>query len=158
MTSCAALWPVVVSVLVVTLLFIVLRCVEYWLKRKHKDVKKPKSPLGVEDSLSKQQEPQVQQVEDTTDNFIPYYQHMGIILSYTVLIFIVFCIMIASVVQYFSLSSECYHHLEHTVMDLLLGYQVLAFTSIVVLSIFSCFLVCILLAIGINCCTHHNNR
>lgn len=156
MTSCVALWPLVVSVLVIAFIFIALSCVDYCWKRNPKNVQKSKSQssLVIKDSLNKKQEPQV---EDITDNFVPYEQNMCIILSYIVLILTVFCIMISSVVQYFSLSSECYQHLEDTVIELLLGYQVLAFTSIVVLSIIGCFLMCLLLAIVINCCHYHKN-
>jgi len=154
MKSCVLLWPLVAGVLSIAILFLFLKCAEHCLKmrKSRKNKKTLGEPLGFRDSLR-----MYNHKPPTQESIIPmiygYEQPICIILSYAFLLFALFCVMIGSVVQFYSLDSVCYHHLQETVSELLLGYEVLVYTSLVVLSIVGCCLVCLFTAIVINCCT-----
>jgi len=154
MRSCAALWPTVATVVFIAIIFVFLRCAEWCLKSrvKQKNQMPVEEPLGNRDSLKvlnrEETSPENISVEPGKD-----HQHMCIVISYACLGFALFCVMIGSVIQYFSLESSCYKHLHETVSDLLLGYEVLVYTSVVILSVLGCFVLCLCLGIVINCWT-----
>jgi len=158
MHNCVILWPILAGVLFIAVLFIFLRCAEFCLKRgRHR--KKPKTvgePLGMRDSLRMRRLSSTIP-EDGYPNYRSDNWHIWIAMSYLLLVFALFCVMIGSVVQFYSLDSACYHHLQETVSQLLLGYEVLAYTSVVILCMLGCLLVCCCLAIVITCCTQDSN-
>lgn len=147
MHSCVIIWPVVAGVLAIAVLFLILKVAEFFLKERVKKRNIKETKIGF-DSLRLDS----RRGSDPA-NFSVYHRHSFIGVCYIFLAFSLFVIMIVSVAQYFSLSSSCYHHLEHNVEELLLGYQVLAYLSVVVLSIVGCLLSCFLLGIVINCCS-----
>jgi len=155
MHNCVLLWPIVTAVLVIAFLFIFLRCTECCLKMRHsrKNKKNVGEPLGMRDSLRNYKS----KTETHILSFSPvmsYEKPRCIIMSYAFLVFALFCVMLASVVQYFTLDTNCLDHLQETVSELLLGYEVLAYTSVVVLSMVGCFVTCFCMAIVINCCNN----
>lgn len=150
MHTCVILWPVIAGVLIIVFLFICLRSAEYCmnLKKLRQNLKTVGEPLGMRDSLRRNKHSET----DNPPKYVFYHQHICIIVSYAFLAIALFSVMLASVVQFYSLDTDCYQHLENTVNELLLGYEVLAYTSVVLLSIFGCFFVCICSAILINFC------
>jgi len=151
MRNCVVLWPVVAGVVVIAILFVILRCVELCLKpgANHKN-KMTEEPLGKRDSLRVPRR-QGESAECSTD--FETDQHISIVIGYIFLAVALLCVMIGSVIQFYTLDSRCYHHLEDTVSELLLGYEVLAYTSVVILSVIGCVLVCLCLGIVIRCGT-----
>jgi len=153
--SCVILWPIVAGILIISVLFILLRGGEYCIRElhRHRNLRKaaegaPIGPLGVKDSLKIHRQGEV---EAPVKNFVVYEQHTCVSVSYVLLTLALFAVMIASVVQYFTLDSSCYTHLQDNVEELLLGYEVLAYMSVVVLSLLSCVLSCLLFGIIVRC-------
>jgi predicted cation transporter len=118
-------------------------------KKKRKNLKKAGAPLRARDSLNIVNRKRVN--SDIVVEYDIYERHTCVILSYVFLVVALFCIMIASVAQYFSLNSSCYSHLEDNVAELLLGYKILAFMSVTVLGLLACLVSCLLFAIIANC-------
>jgi len=154
MRNCVVLWPIVAGVVAIAILFVVLRCVEFCLKSgaKQKNQKTIKEPLGKKDSLRVPRR-QGSSAECSTTDLEIDDKHISIVIAYIFLAFALFCVMIGSVIQFYTLDSSCYHHLEETVSELLLGYEVLAYTSVVILSVIGCVMVCSCLGIIIRCLT-----
>lgn len=148
--SCVIIWPVIAGVLAIAVLFLILKVVDFCLieRAQKRYINETVKAVEENDSLRldsrRRSDPAI---------FSVYHRHSFIPVCYIFLVFSLFVIMIVSVAQYFSLSSSCYHHLEHNVEELLLGYQVLAYLSVVVLGIVGCLLSCFLLGIVINCCS-----
>jgi len=144
----------VAGVVAIAILFVFLTCVEFCLKpgAKQKDQKTIKEPLGKRDSLRvprrQGSSPEYSTADLETDD-----QHICIVIAYVFLAFALFCVMIGSVIQFYTLDSSCYEHLEETVSELFLGYEILAYTSVVILSVIGCVLVCSCLGIVIKCWT-----
>lgn len=153
--SCVILWPLVLGVLIIGAVFLILRFVENCLRwRWHRrNVKLAEQPIMMKDSLVVDQCRKCGRSQPKLGDFIVYRQHMCVRLSYAFLAFALLCMMIASDVQYFTLSSNCYNHLQHDMKELLLGYKILAYMSVVVLSTVGCFISCMLFAVMIKCCT-----
>jgi len=155
---CATIWPVVAGVLFVAISFFVLKIVELYLKErvKRKNTEEQKSTIDeLKDSGNYSLRLDVGRRSDPEpiSLLLEYKQHPCMGYCYFFLAFSLFVIMIVSVVQYFSLSSDCYHHLRHNIDELLLGYQVLAYLSVIVLSIMGFILLCCVLAIIIHRCS-----
>jgi len=155
---CATIWPVVAGVLAIAISFFVLKVVELCLKKRlrKKNIEEQKSTIDEsKDSgnyslrldITRRSDP------EPTSILLEYKQHPCIGGCYLFLTFSLLVIMTVSVVQYFSLSAACYHHMEHNIDELLLGYQVLAYLSVVVLSIFGFILSCFVLAVVIHHCS-----
>jgi len=146
------------GVVFIAVLFIFLRCAEFCLKlgRRRKKQKTVGQPLEMRDSLRMSWQTGTIPENGFSDNGSDH-PHICIVSFYLLLVFALFCVMIGSVVQFYSLDSACYHHLQETVSELLLGYEVLAYTSVVILSMLGCLLVCLSLGIVINCCTRDIN-
>jgi len=151
MRGCVILWPIVAGVLFIAVLLILLRCTEHCciLMKRKRNLKVSKDPLAGEDSLKMHGHcnADIPKVE-----YVVYKQHTCIMMTYWFLTLALFCIMVTSVVQFFSLSSECFHHLQHNVNELLLGFEVLAYVSVVFLSILGCIFTCLLFGIVVHCC------
>jgi len=149
--SCLILWPNVLGVLLIAVLFLLLRCSDYCYKvvNRRRNIQMANQPLGMMDSLQTQCR---READIPVVSFIVYQRLTCITMSYLFLTFALFCIIIASVVQFFSLDSECYHHLRQNVNELLLGYKVLAYIGVVVLATLACLLICLLFGITVHCC------
>jgi len=153
--SCVILWPIVAGVLIISVLFIFLGGLEYCLKELHRRRNlreaKARSPLGLKDSLQVDGQKRKKGNEIPGRAYIVYQQHICVTCTYFLLTLSLLCVMIASVAQYFTLDSSCYEHLQINVEELLLGYEVLAYMSAVVLSLLSCILVCLLFGVIVKC-------
>jgi len=155
---CATIWPVVAGVLAVAFSFFVLKIVELYLKeRKKKNIDEHKSADESKGSANYSLRLDIGRRSDPepVSIFLEYRQHPCIGGCYFFLTFSLFVIMIVSVVQYFSLSSDCYRHMEHKIDELLLGYQVLAYLSITVLGFMGLILSCCVLAVILHCCSEN---
>jgi len=153
--TCVALWPIVAGVVIVCFLCLFLRVVDWWMqelfRRKNLRNAKARPALGRNDSL--QIERQIgQKIGDTYGGYyVVYEQHSCVTWSYLFLTLALLCLMISSVWQYFTLDSSCYEQLQVNVEELMLGYELLAYMSAVVLSLISCLLVCCLFAMILEC-------
>lgn len=152
---CITLWPIVAGVLVICFLFLILGGVDYCMhelnRRKNLKNAHARSALGRHDSLQIER-PIRKKIGDTYGgHYVVYHQHSCVTWSYLFLTIALLCLMISSVWQYFTLGSSCYSRLKANVKELLLGYELLAYMSAVVLSIISCIIVCCLFAIILEC-------
>jgi len=149
MHGCVVLWPIVAGTLLIAVLFLLLRCGEYCCKRRQSV---ENEPLGQKDSLKKQRDKE----SDIPISKFWFFKQKNrcVIKSYFLLSLALFCIMVASVVQFFTLDPDCYKLLSREVSELLLGYEVLAYASVVVLSILGCFITCFLIGVFIYCCSN----
>jgi len=159
---CATIWPVVAGVLAVAISFFVLKIVELYLKEKvkKKNTEEQKSTIDESKdlgnySLSLRLDIGRRSDPEPVPILLEYKQHPYVGGCYFFLTFSLFVIMIVSVAQYFSLSSNCYHHLRHNIDELLLGYQVLAYLSVIVLSIIGFIFSCCVFAIIIHHCSEN---
>jgi len=141
--SCVILWPIVAGVLIISALFLCLSGYDFFMKRrKERENIKRGSPLGIKASLD---------IYLRAGEYVGYERHSCIEWSYLCLVFALLCFMIASVEQYFSLDASCYSYLKSNIDDLLLGYEVLAYISVVVLSLLGCFIFLIFVGILVYC-------
>jgi len=152
--SCVILWPLVLGVMFIGSVFLILWFSENCLRRRwhRRNLKLAEQPIVMKDSLVDQCQ-KCEKVHTEADEFVVYERHTCLRLSYAFLAFALLCIMIVSDVQYFTLGSNCYKHLRDDMKELLLGYKILAYVSIVVFSILGCFFTCMLFGIVIKCCT-----
>jgi len=141
--NCVILWPIVAGVLIISALFLCLSGYDFFMKRKkERENTKRGSPLGLKASLD---------IYLRAGEYVGYERHSCVEWSYLCLIFALLCFMIASVEQYFSLDESCYSYLKNDIDDLLLGYEVLAYISVVVLSLLGCFIFLIFVGILVYC-------
>jgi len=153
--TCVALWPIVAGVVIVCFLFIFLGVVDYCMqelfRRKNLRNAKARPSLGRNDSLQIER-PIGKKTGNTYGGYyVVYEQHSCVTWSYIFLTLTLLCLMISSVWQYFTLDSTCYAQLQVNVEELMLGYELLAYMSLVVLSLLGCLLVCCLFAMIIEC-------
>lgn len=149
--SCVILWPIIAGVLILGASFAILRIGEWCIKKRRKKLRK-KAPFGNHKS-SLEARPTTTTGPPTSSGrssgasssgLVPYVRNSKFYVCYIVLAFLLFVIMIASVVQYFTLDPVCKQHLADHVEELLLGYEILAYISLVVLSILACCMTCFL--------------
>jgi len=153
--TCVALWPIVAGVLIVCFLCLFLKGVDFWMqelfRRKNLRNAKARAALGRNDSLKIERQ-KGQKIGNTYGGYyVVYEQHSCVTWSYLFLTLALLCLMISSVWQYFTLDSNCYEQLQVSVEELMLGYELLAYMSAVVLSIISCLLVCCFSAMMLEC-------
>lgn len=147
MQSCVVVWPFFTGVLVVAFFYILLRCFAYHHSEKHYEERR--NTTIESSSVSWEQ----QDWEQPDEYFVLYQQHICITLLYGALLLSLVCIMIASVSQFFSIGYDCYLDFKNAREEVMLGYQILAYMSVVVLSIMGCLLTCVMFGILVSCCT-----
>jgi len=133
--NCVIVWPIAVGVLTIFSLFLFLNGYEFCLRQKRN--RRRETLRGSFDMYLWRGD--TYSVEEHVD----YERSRCLWISYLFLTFALFCIMIVSVEQYFSLDSSCYSNLKHSVDDILLGYEVLAYMSVAVISLLAC-IICLL--------------
>jgi len=154
---CVTLWPIVAGVLIICFLFLSLGSCDYciWKLNRRRNMRTAweRSTLGQNDSLQIERRQNIgSTVGGTNGGYnVAYQQHSCVSWCYLFLTIALFCLMISSVWQYFSLDSSCYSELKVNVEELLLGYELLAYMSTVVLSLISFVLLCCICGIFLKC-------
>lgn len=150
MQGCVVVWPLMAGVLGVAFLYILLRCVVYCLPEESSEDGIEEGIMINMDSMTTEGEAIPEYEADTKHVLLK--QHYCIKLSYGFLILALLCIMIASVVQFFSLKHKCYRGFKKKMEEVVLGYEILVYMSVVILSTLGCFITCFFIAIVITCC------
>jgi len=148
MKSCVIVWPLLTGLLIVAFLFVLIRCYVYC--HSEKACEEEEKPMMNKDPFCDYGQAEYYQPEGKN---VLYKQHFCIRVSYGFLIFSLVCIMIVSVIQFFSLEYNCSKDFKMAREEVFLGYEILAYWSIVVLSILGCLLSCLMLALLVNCFT-----
>jgi len=146
--SCVIVWPLFTGLLIVAFLYVLIRCYVYC--KSEKTCEEEEISMVNKDQFSDHGQAEYYQPEG---KYVLYKQHFCITVSYGFLIFSMICIMIVSVIQFFSLEYNCSKDFKTAMEEVFLGYEILVYLSIVVLSILGCLLTCLMFAILVNCFT-----
>lgn len=133
LSSCGIVWPLLTGVFILGVLYIILMRVLYCILEKYsKEARKPIIITKVSFSDEGYQQFPIKYIYEL-DPFLK--------LSYLLLIFLLLCVVIGSG-YFFSSGYACYKELREGVEELMLGYQILFYASIVVFSILGCIFSC----------------